>query len=181
MRQLLNPQRSKLARVERERRRARLNGNRLTAGRVGQAAVARQLDRHVLLRREPRKKVRFVDARTVAGLVAVFDKADFTLPAVGRGKPVPRLFVKVVPVDIRQIKQTAARKSVFLRTVLPLVLQVNEAILRQRNRLKQIAAAEKNGGISKADRRWIDGLAKQYGVKTASASACGSPLQSGHS
>lgn len=124
----------------------------------------------ILLRQRTERPVQFVKARTVAGLVAVFDKASFTLPKVGQGKPVPRLFVKAVPVDIRRIKQTHVKKSVFIRSVLPLVLRVNEDILRNRARLQRLAG-RKEADLNATDRAWLDGLARQYGLKTASIPA----------
>jgi len=134
------------------------------------ASASHQPIRINLLRRESERPVRFVHARTVAGLVAVFDKAAFTLPMVGRGKPVPRLYVKAVPVDIRRIKQTSVKKSVFIRSVLPLVLRVNEEILRQRTRLQRLAGRA-DADLSNTDRAWLTGLARQYGLKTASIPA----------
>lgn len=120
------------------------------------------------LLRQGDRPVEFVRARTVAGLIAVFDKAAFTLPEIGRGKPVPRLYVKTVPADLRRVKRTSVKKSVFIRTVLPLVLRVNEDILRQRARLKDLAASEKQGVLTEADRAWLAKLGDRYGLKEAS-------------
>jgi len=131
-----------------------------------QAPAWKRVERLALIRETTVRPVRFVEARTVAGLVATFEDANFTLPAVRGGKPVPRLFVKAVPADIRGIKQTSVKKSVFLRTALPLILQVNESILRDRARLKALAAGLKARTLSSRDRLWIAALAKRFGVET---------------
>lgn len=137
---------------------------------IATTAATQQPLRVHLLRERTERPVQFVRARTVAGLVAVFDKAAFTLPKVGQGKPVPRLFVKAVPVDIRHIKQTHVKKSVFIRAVLPLVLRVNEDILRQRARLQRLAGRPA-ANLSTTDRAWLAGLAKKHGLKTVSIPA----------
>ena len=72
-------------------------------------------------------------------------------------------------IDIREV---ALRKSLFFKTMLPLVLQVNEEILKNRRRLwffqYQINLGKKPGP---EDRLWLIGMMERYGLKKAKISA----------
>lgn len=92
---------------------------------------------------------------------------DYDLNAVinGRGK-VPRVRLVSLPRNFGRIRETAQRKRMFFKTVLPLVLQVNEKILVDRKRLKRIGAEMKSGkNIAPVDRLWLAAMAKRYGTR----------------
>ena len=110
---------------------------------------------------------------TTQALSETFNQLGYDLDLVRSGKAlVPRLFLASLPGDIRHIRETRVRKSLFFKTVLPLVLQANEEILRDRRRLWslhfQISLGKKPGPV---DRLWLMVLAERYGFKRVSIAA----------
>lgn len=104
---------------------------------------------------------------SVAGLVALFERADYRLDSVRKGEiAVPRILVDAVPHDFGQIRSPAKRKRVFIQMTLPLVLYVNERILDQRRRLANVRdEIARSGRIADSrDRLWLDSMARLYGL-----------------
>lgn len=83
----------------------------------------------------------------------------------GNGR-VPRLFLASLPPGIEKIRETKVRKAVFFKTVLPLILQVNEEVLVDRRRLwdlkVRLSLGERWGA---ADRLWLVVMAERYGTE----------------
>jgi Bax protein len=78
---------------------------------------------------------------------------------------VPRVFLTSVPNGLTAINDTELRKVVFLRTLLPLILKVNEDILADRERVKAIAARQAQGGrLHITDRDWLESISTAYGL-----------------
>jgi len=64
------------------------------------------------------------------------------------------------------------RKAVFFKTVLPLVLQVNEQIVEDRKRLWQLGAEQKSGArLSAVDRLWLAVMSERYGTRRSDVDA----------
>ena len=99
----------------------------------------------------------------------LFELAGFDLEAVRAGeRDVPRLYLARVPSDLRQLREVEDRKSLFIKTVLPLILRVNEEIAEDRARLLALDARLKAGALpGPAERRWLNSLAAAYGVEPA--------------
>ena len=78
----------------------------------------------------------------------------------------PRLFITQLPNDFPQITSTTERKELFLLSVLPLVLSVNERLRRDRSRLlrieRQLETAQK---LNVDDAAWLAELAELYSVE----------------
>lgn len=102
-----------------------------------------------------------------------FDILGYDLDAVISGQDdVPRIKLDSVPVDISRIRETDVRKSMFFKTVLPLVLQVNEQILQDRQRLWNINVAKRAGApIEAVDRLWLVVMAERYGTRRGDVDA----------
>ena len=80
--------------------------------------------------------------------------------------PVPRLFLASLPSDMSAISQATERKAIFFKTVLPLILQVNDEIWADRQRLRDLDPRATNGRYLPAvDRLWLIVLAERYKVK----------------
>ena len=78
----------------------------------------------------------------------------------------PRLYVTALPKDLEEIQEIDARKDLFIRSVLPLVLIANEELRSQRRQLVSILEEyEENGEISILDHAWLDALAEHYGLE----------------
>jgi Bax protein len=98
--------------------------------------------------------------RDSAGLLhAAFDRMDYRLDQVARGRAVPPLFLPAVPPDLAELETIDDKKQVFLRLMLPLILVVNENILTDRRRLDDMLA-----GRRPRDQDWLVELAVRYGV-----------------
>jgi len=89
-----------------------------------------------------------------------FDLAPQVVPVT-----VPRILVSQVPRDLLTIQDAKLRKEVFIRTVLPLVLEANALVERDRSRLLALKAEADEGHIlSKRDRNWLSRIMRDYKV-----------------
>lgn len=87
---------------------------------------------------------------------------DLKMIAAGQAD-VPRVFLVSMPRDLADVPEVSFKKSVFFKSVLPLVLQVNEQILEDRTRLKRIAKLAQDGEtIAAEDRLWVAMMSKRY-------------------
>jgi Bax protein len=135
--------------------------------RAGPAVYEAVPERSVLLGALPRRKpapVSFVSVDTVDRLERTFEAVDFSLSTIRRGfEPVPRLLLATLPDDYHQVEQVDLRKRLFFKTMLPLVLRVNEEIVAERRRLVGlIAIIEAGHDLKPADREWLERLAERY-------------------
>ncbi len=88
----------------------------------------------------------------------------YDLDLVGSGNvAVPRLFLSSLPSDLESLNKAEARKVVFFRVVLPLILYANEEILADRKRLWRIRYEMRRGlRLSPQDRLWLIIKGEQY-------------------
>ena len=110
---------------------------------------------------------------SVAYLTRTFNRADFDLDHVADGKGVvPRLYIKRFPHDLSDVAEVKDRKAVFFRTLLPLVLKVNEDLRAERRRLwsqhSRLRLGEKPGAV---DRLWLIVMAERYKVRRGDVDA----------
>ncbi|MEE8173302.1 MAG: glucosaminidase domain-containing protein, partial [Alphaproteobacteria bacterium] len=101
---------------------------------------------------------------SVAALDAHFERIDYDLANVrNSGNNVPRLYLDKLPADIADVPSVATRKRIFIKSVLPVVLRVNEDILAARQRLQQLRTTL-DGGMSLTDeqRDWLYQMAERY-------------------
>lgn len=73
----------------------------------------------------------------VSTLERLFSDLDYTWPPQP-GRSVPRIAVEPLPADYALLGDIRARKSLFFRVLLPMVLAENARILRQREQLQEI-------------------------------------------
>lgn len=109
--------------------------------------------------------VRMQSVSTVDQAVDLFKRAGFDpRAAVQKGiGNMPPVFVASLPRDIDGLDDGELRKALFVSIVLPHVLQANDRIGAERERLLRIrdaVRAEKT--LSNRDRRWLDSLAARY-------------------
>lgn len=100
-------------------------------------------------------------------LSKTFKRFGYDLDAVKKeGNAVPRLFLASLPPDMSQIRQAEDRKAIFFKSVLPLVLQVNDEIRADRRRLWDLSVrARKGERLPAVDRLWLIVLAERYKTK----------------
>jgi Bax protein len=76
---------------------------------------------------------------------------------------VPRVFLTQLPKDLPGIEPVQLRKSLFIRSILPLILRTNEEILADRARIEVLRDRLRNDQpLSAADAHWLERLAESY-------------------
>ncbi|MEM7124098.1 MAG: glucosaminidase domain-containing protein [Pseudomonadota bacterium] len=79
---------------------------------------------------------------------------------------VPRIYAASMPPDMAAIASSDDRKRIFIKLMLPLVLDANERLLVDRARLLYLAAREDSGlTVSFTERRWRAAMYEAYGVE----------------
>lgn len=123
---------------------------------VPEVVSAEELKQERLRDKQPR--------HTTGTLSRAFSNIDYDFHAVRAGeRDVPRLFVNSLPRDMRKIRVAKKRKELFFKSVLPLVLHVNEQIKADRARLIAVRTMKiNNQEISAADQLWLAALADRY-------------------
>lgn len=90
---------------------------------------------------------------------------DFNAVLKGGG-PIPRLILATLPPVLLKERESQKRKAIFLKTVLPLILQVNEQIIEDRVRLEWIQVQQnKQDRLPALDRLWLAVMAERYGTQ----------------
>ncbi|WP_193366693.1 glucosaminidase domain-containing protein [Pelagibius marinus] len=113
--------------------------------------------------------LRRVYARDAEALDRIFADNDYRLAAVMNGAPVPRLSVTALPRDMESIADSEARKRLFLRSLLPLVLQANAELSRARAKVISALDARAAGRLGATDALWLDSVAEWYGAAPGDA------------
>lgn len=99
-------------------------------------------------------------------LSAYFDEVGYTSKLLRTGNTeVPRFVMSSVPKDWAEGLTVDRKKSLFFRALLPMVLMVNDEILRDRDRLLGIRTDLISGkSLSQSDLSWFEKLSEQYGM-----------------
>lgn len=102
-------------------------------------------------------------------IVAAFEGMGYRLDMLrGGAGTVPRIYLQTLPADLSDIASTDLRKAVFIKSMLPLILRVNEEILDLRETLQSLARdLEAGRPLAADDLKLIDESADLYGVKSA--------------
>jgi Bax protein len=104
---------------------------------------------------------------SAAVLERTFTQMGYDLDSIATGEAeVPRVFLASMPGDIGQVRESKKRKGLFFKTVLPLVLQVNEEIAKDRKRLGVLIEATGRGvKTGPLDRLWLIVMSERYKTK----------------
>ncbi len=100
---------------------------------------------------------------TSADLDSKFTQVGFDLSEIREGAAVPRLTLVSLPRDLPDLRSAQARKNLFVRVMLPLVLQANEKVRHARARILKLNVRRDN--LGQADMVWLHAMAEKYGVK----------------
>jgi Bax protein len=95
------------------------------------------------------------------------DFSAFELDKVLAGAaPVPRLYFASLPSDLAQLGDFAQRRSTFLKAALPLVLLINENVMKDRRRLLALRDEHAAGfNLHREDQAWLADLAQRYKLR----------------
>jgi Bax protein len=99
-------------------------------------------------------------------LTRIFDRLGYDLAAVRAGTaPVPRLVALELPPDLSEMADSKARKTVFTRLMLPIILRINADIAADRARLHVIRARiREDAALGPLDAAWLAALGERYEV-----------------
>lgn len=103
---------------------------------------------------------------SVADLEDAFASLGYDFAAIKQGRGgVPRVLVRAMPGDLGQVPEVTRRKALFLGSVLPLVLAVNEQIATERAKVEAIDKKIRfREPLSSSDGRELERLAKIYRI-----------------
>ena len=115
--------------------------------------------------------LRRVAVRGTDELEQLFAAHDYRLADLGQDAApgVPRLAVTALPRDMAQLDDLEARKALFLRTLLPLVLQANRELRRARGKVMAALDAQAQGRLGATDALWLESVTHWYGVEPGNA------------
>ena len=95
-------------------------------------------------------------------LQELFKTINYNLNDVRKNKVVKPVDLRFLPKEIKNIENTKDRKNLFIKIVLPLIIEENEKILKDRAILFSILNKNSN---SDNELKWLNAKFKQYGVK----------------
>ena len=91
----------------------------------------------------------------------LFRDTKYDLDIVRKKKIVKPINLSLLPSEIRNIESTKKKKSLFIKIVLPLILEENNRIIFDRKKLFKILNKNMN---SDTEKKWLNSKFKQYGV-----------------
>ena len=91
----------------------------------------------------------------------LFKDTNYSLSEVRRTKKVKPIRLSLLPNEMKSIESSGKRKSLFIKIILPLVIEENNRIIIDRKKLFSILNKNKN---SKDEIKWLNQKFKQYGV-----------------
>ncbi|MBL8673491.1 MAG: glucosaminidase domain-containing protein [Rhodospirillales bacterium] len=113
-----------------------------------------------------RREVKSMQVSNTTELAEMFRAHDYTLDGARRGGAVPSLHIEKVPADLGALKDGNERKALFIKALLPIVLEANERILADREELLRLRAVDAAGGaFDLAERMWLAELADRYNLE----------------
>ena len=100
-----------------------------------------------------------LDASVVASL---FEDLNYDLSKIRKGKKVKPFYISLLPKDLSLIEDIRERKELFIKIILPLILQENEKIEEDRKKLFKMLAKKSN---TKEEKNWLKWKFKEYKIK----------------
>lgn len=114
------------------------------------------------------RQVTSMRVATANELQKVFHAHDYSLDLARRGEPVPALQIDRVPDDIVNVRDSNERKDLFIKALLPIVLEANERILAERQHLLRLHDRHAAGrSLNVIERMWLAEVADRYGTDPA--------------
>ena len=92
-------------------------------------------------------------------VTATFAKLGYFPEKLRQGEQTPRLFMVSLPRGIEAIEEPAERKLIFIGSLLPSILKVNEEILAERKRLQEIRTKKE---LTPEEKDWLEDVADRY-------------------
>ncbi|MBK1667467.1 hypothetical protein CKO28_05410 [Rhodovibrio sodomensis] len=97
-------------------------------------------------------------------LARYFASMNYHVDGVREGGPeVPRVYVEDLPEGLRDFAPVEAKKQLFVRLMLPLVLKANERVLAERERIRSLR--NRLDRLNPRERSWLMATAAKYRVE----------------
>ncbi len=94
-----------------------------------------------------------------------YEKISFTMANLEAGHvDVPRIYLTNIINTWAKDETVTFKKSLFYRTMLPLILRVNELIANERHRLSELLTKKKESSLTPPEMQWLRELAVEYRV-----------------
>ena len=91
----------------------------------------------------------------------LFKDTKYSLDSVRKNKIVKPINLSLLPAEIKNIENIKKKKNLFIKIVLPLILEENNRIKVDRKKLFKILNKNMN---SDSEKKWLNSKFKQYGV-----------------
>ena len=92
----------------------------------------------------------------------LFENLKYDLKKIRQGQPVKPIYLSQLPKDLDRLKNTKKKKDTFIKIVIPLILDENNKILENREKLFKILGKSTN---SMGEKRWLKRRFKEYEIK----------------
>jgi len=94
-------------------------------------------------------------------LEQLFKETNYNLKDIREKKIVKPISIDLLPNEIKFIENSKEKKELFIRIILPLIIEENNRIILDRKRLFSILNKNSN---SESEKKWLNKKFKQYGV-----------------
>ena len=91
----------------------------------------------------------------------LFKDTNYTLEDVRKTKLVKPITLSLLPEEMKMIESSTKKKNLFIKIILPLILEENNRIKLDRRKLFNVLNKNKNTNLEK---KWLNIKFKQYGV-----------------
>lgn len=107
----------------------------------------------------------WVENATYAEVEELFKKYNFV--EFGRQNlQIPRIYIKTLPIDWKNIEKSDDKNRMFIRILLPLIMKINEEIEIERSAIRILVQKENAKTLSKKEQKVIEEKALNYDVFT---------------
>ena len=98
---------------------------------------------------------------TASTIEQLFKDTNYNLDEVRKTKLVKPITLSLLPEEMKMIESSTRKKNLFIKIILPLVLEENNRIKLDRKKLFNVLNKNKNTNLEK---KWLNLKFKQYGV-----------------
>ena len=98
---------------------------------------------------------------SAATLEQLFKETNYNLKDIRKKKIVKPISIDLLPKEIKLIENSKKKKELFIKIILPLIIEENNRIMFDRKRLFSILNKNNN---SSSEKKWLNQKFKQYGV-----------------
>ncbi len=110
-----------------------------------------------------------IEVSNTQELLALFDEHDYSLEAANSKDSaieIPAIYLSTLPDDFAKNLTISEKKEIFMKTLLPLILEANAEIEQEREKLIALKELIDNEGhILESQRAWLETIADKYRVK----------------